>query len=443
MKITFLSAVAAIGGAETSLLGLLTGLRRIVPEIRLQVIAGEDGPLLESVRALGAETAVLDFGHLSKLGDSQFGPLNGFSTARKIRAISAFPGALPGIVRYARKLHRALTDSKPDIVHSNGMKMHLISALGTPTGVPIVWHMHDYVGSRVLMRRFLKIAMLRRPFVVGVSRSVVEDLEASMSCKAYRATFVYNSVDPDTFSVNSRKADLDALASVARAPTGTIRIGFVGTFARWKGHEVFLKALAALPNDIRFRAYIIGAPVYATPHSQYDLEELKSVCRRFGIEDRVGFTGFCRTTSAVYRALDIVVHASIEPEPFGMVLVEAMCAGTPVITTACGGAAEICTDAENCLVCRPGDAESMAKAIATLCRNPYLRARLADAALAQAVERFRPECAAKAMMDLYLRETGTRRGDVRAQREVPKDGRLSSTSVGKCCYTEPGTTGKS
>jgi glycosyltransferase involved in cell wall biosynthesis len=431
MKVTFLSAVATIGGSETSLLGLLTGLRRIAPEVRLQVIAGEDGALLERARTVGAETSVVAFGDLSKLGDSQFGELNRSSGADKIRALSALPAALPSLLRYARKLNRTLADAQPDIVHSNGMKMHLLSSLSTPTGVPIVWHMHDYLGSRVLMRRLLRIAMLRRPFIVGVSQSVVKDLEASTSCTLARTTFVYNSVDPDRFSADGKKADLDALAGVAPAPSGTIRIGFVGTFARWKGHEVFLKALAAIPNEICFRAYVVGAPVYATPHSQYGLEELKSICRRFGIEDRVAFAGFCHQTSEVYRALDVVVHASVEPEPFGMVLVEAMCAGTPVVTTAYGGAAEICTDAENCLVCRPGDAESMAKAIVTLCRDPSLRGRLADAALAQATERYRPECAAAAMVRLYLRATRTRRRAVRAQLVAQTDDSVSPTSTGK------------
>jgi glycosyltransferase involved in cell wall biosynthesis len=420
MKITFLSAVGTIGGAETSLLGLLMGLRRIAPEVRLQVIAGEDGPLLESVRTLGAEATVISLGSLSKLGDAQFGSLNGSGSSGKLQAILAFPAALPSFVEYARKLKWSLAQTQPDIVHSNGMKMHLISAVGTPSGVPVVWHMHDYVGSRTLMRRLLKIALLRRPWLVGVSRSVVKDLEASLPCLPERTTYVYNSVDSDKFSVDGVTADLDALAGITPALPGTIRIGFVGTFARWKGHAVFLKALAALSRAIRFRAYVVGAPVYATPHSQYDLEELKSICRSLEIEDRVAFTGFCGRTSEVYRALDILVHASVEPEPFGMVLLESMCAGTPVITTAYGGAAEICTDGENCLVCRPGDADSMAAAIVTLCRDPELRRRLASTALAQMPRRFHPEPAAAAIMHVYLRATAIQSRDARRARKQPR-----------------------
>jgi glycosyltransferase involved in cell wall biosynthesis len=412
MKVVFLSAVGAIGGAETSLLGLMTGLRRGLPGIELQVIAGEDGPLMDSARALGAETTLAALGPLSRLGDWQFGNMNSGGSG-KIRAISGIAAALPRFLQYTARLKRLLAKAQPDIVHSNGMKMHVISALATPRGVPMVWHIHDYVGSRAVMRRLLRVAMLRRPFLVGVSESIVKDVAVSLSCPEGRVACIYNSVDAENFSTHGGSADLDSLAGVAPAPPGTARIGLVGTFARWKGHEVFLSALAAIPREIRFRAYVVGAPVYATPHSQYGVEELKSLCRGLGIADRVAFTGFCRETPEVYRALDIVVHASVAPEPFGMVLVEAMCAGTPVVTTACGGAAELCADSENCLVCAPGDAATMSQAILKLCLEPSLRRRLAAAALAKARRNFSPERAAAAMIRLYLRAIDLRRGGLK------------------------------
>lgn len=393
------------------MLGLMTGLRRVAPEIQLHVIAGQNGPLLESVRALGAGTTITALGPLLKLGDSQLGPTNGSGLAGKIRAIAGIVGAVPEGLQYIAVLRRRIAEEQPDIVHSNGMKMHLVSALSVPLSLPLVWHIHDYVGCRVLMRRLLKAAMLRRPFLVGVSRSIVKDVEIALPCQPERVSCIYNSVDTEEFSPEGRRADLDGLAGVAPATPGTIRIGLVGTFARWKGHAVFLSALAAIPREIRFRAYVVGAPVYATPNSQFGLDELRSICRTLGIEDRVVFTGFCRPTSEVFRALDIAVHASVAPEPFGMVVAEAMCAGTPVVTTACGGAADLGSDTQNCLVCTPGDAESMSRAIVKLCMDPDLRHRLANTAGGQARQQFRPERAAVAMIRLYLRAIMLKRGN--------------------------------
>jgi glycosyltransferase involved in cell wall biosynthesis len=224
------------------------------------------------------------------------------------------------------------------------------------------------------------------------------------------------------FAVQGPRADLDGLAGVEPAPAGTIRIGLVGTFARWKGHDVFLSALAMIPREIQFRGYVVGAPAYATPHSQYSLEGLKTICKNLGIADRVAFTGFCHRTPEVYRALDIVVHASVAPEPFGMVLAEAMMTGTPIVTTASGGAAELCDHGENCLVCRPGDAASMSHAITTLCLNAELRRNLANAASGQAPQRFSPERAAASMMRMYQQASES----TRKTATLPTNGSLSS-----------------
>jgi glycosyltransferase involved in cell wall biosynthesis len=403
MRVIFLSPVGTIGGAETSLLGLITGLRRIVPGAQLRLVAGADGTLIERARTLGVEAETVALGQLLNLGDSQLGRMGCAGPAEKFRAILRNIGALPQFIQYTRKLRRMIMESRPDVVHSNGMKMHAISACSTPLDVPLIWQIHDYISSRTLMRSLLRGAMLRRPVLVGVSRSVAEDIHASLRCGPQRITSIYNSVDQQEFASAGPRADLDRLAGMAPAPAGTVRIGLVGTFARWKGHEVFLSALAAVPSEIPFRAYIVGAPLYATPNSQYSFEELKAKCHSLRIADRVAFTGHCDRTSEVYRALDIVVHASVAPEPFGMVLAEAMSTGTAIVTTAYGGAAELCSDGENCLVCRPGDSASMSRAIVDLCVNVELRRRLAEAGLARAPEWFSPERAAAAMIHVYLR----------------------------------------
>jgi glycosyltransferase involved in cell wall biosynthesis len=89
------------------------------------------------------------------------------------------------------------------------------------------------------------------------------------------------------------------------------------------------------------------------------------------------------------RSLDIVVHASTEPEPFGMVIIEAMACGTPIIVSAAGGASELFEEGENAISHQPGDAAALARQIERLARDPELRQRLAVAGRARA-ERFFP-----------------------------------------------------
>ena len=71
----------------------------------------------------------------------------------------------------------------------------------------------------------------------------------------------------------------------------------MATFARWKGHRVFLEALALLNPDLPVRGYIIGGPIYQTDGSQWSLAELKQEAERLGLRGKVGFTGFIEDPS--------------------------------------------------------------------------------------------------------------------------------------------------
>src|SRR5690606_34969087 len=129
------------------------------------------------------------------------------------------------------------------------------------------------------------------------------------------ATVIHNAVDEDVFTSQGPALDLAKLSELDPPPSGTIRVGLVATFAHWKGHETFLRAAASSTGGYRF--YVIGAPIYATDGSQWGLDELRKLACDLGVDHRVGFTGFVEDVPAAMRDLDVVVHASTEPEPFG------------------------------------------------------------------------------------------------------------------------------
>jgi glycosyltransferase involved in cell wall biosynthesis len=110
------------------------------------------------------------------------------------------------------------------------------------------------------------------------------------------------------------------------------------------------------------------------------------------------------------RALDVVVHASTEPEPFGLVIAEGLACGRAVIVSAAGGAAELVEHGVDALTCAPDDAAALANAIATLASDADLRSRLGSAARNTAVRRFDPDVFARAFLEIYDRaaaRTGT------------------------------------
>jgi glycosyltransferase involved in cell wall biosynthesis len=181
--------------------------------------------------------------------------------------------------------------------------------------------------------------------------------------------------------------DLDALAGCAAPSAPMVRVGLVATYSRWKGHDVFLRALSRI-RATNVRAYVIGGAVYDTDRSQYSLEELRALATSAGVGDRVGFTGFIAGAERAMRALDIVVHASTTPEPFGLAIAEAMACGRAVITSGAGGSAELVRDRVDALTHAPGDADGLARAIDALAGDAMLRARVGAAARQAAAERF-------------------------------------------------------
>jgi glycosyltransferase involved in cell wall biosynthesis len=206
--------------------------------------------------------------------------------------------------------------------------------------------------------RLLRLIAPRCSAAVANSRSVAEDMR-TVCGPQFDVHPVWNAVDLNRFTPDGPRADLDALAGLQRSD-GVIRVGLVATFARWKGHRTFIDALALLPRSLGIRGYVIGGPMYETTGSQVTLEELRQTAASLGLDDRVGFTGVVADSSAAMRALDIVVHASTDPEPFGLVIAEAMACAKPVITSGAGGAQELTEPGVNALHHTPGDARSSA-----------------------------------------------------------------------------------
>ena len=396
MSIVFLSPTGQTGGAEAALHDLLAGLRESHPSWSLRLIVASDGPLVARVTALGVPVQVLPFPpSVARLGDWGVGrgwwPRLGF-------LVRCAGTALPAL-QYLHRLRRLLRSDQPDVIHTNGLKMHILGAWARPRGSAVLWHLHDYAGRRPLTVRLLRRCVNRCSAVVANSRSVADDVR-DVCGEAVPIHPVWNAIDLDRFSPEGPSLDLDTLSGLAAAE-GVLRVGLVATFARWKGHEVFLKALATLPPSLHVRGYIVGGPLYETSGSQISIAELRELTRSLGLEDRIGFTGFVQDSSAAMRSLDIVVHASTDPEPFGLVIAEAMACGKAVVVSRAGGASELIETGVNALAFEPGDADGLARCIDALARDADQRQRLGRAGRSTAEQRFHRRRLARELTPIY------------------------------------------
>jgi glycosyltransferase involved in cell wall biosynthesis len=264
-----------------------------------------------------------------------------------------------------------------------------------------VWHLHDYIGWRPLTRALLARYAASTTSIVANSRSVAADAaEVLGPHRPIRA--IHNAVDLRAFHPDGPRVDLDELSHLPRAAPGVVRVGLVGVFSRWKGHDVFLRALAGIPPHLPVRGYVVGDSLHATAGSQTTQEVLGRRAAALGLGGRVGFTGFLPPAGAM-RSLDVVVHASTRPEPFGMVIAEAMACGRPVITTGSGGAGEIVEPERDAVVSAAGDPDALARAIVRLAGDASLRERLGRAARDSARRRFDPERLTGDVLELYER----------------------------------------
>ncbi len=390
MRVVYLNPVAALGGAERSLLDLIAALQaRAVSSgasYEPHLVCGEEGPLVERARGQGVEVQVHPLpAALGQLGDSS---LRGGSLRGALRFAQAAPLAAFAAHGYARRLGAILRELRPDWIHSNALKTHLMTPAFAEVA-PVAWHLRDAVGQRRIARELLGRVASKASVGIGISNYVVRDARAHLP--RLPLVTVENAIDLATFGPEGEVADLDALAGVPPLSERSLRIGLIATYGRWKGQDVFLRALGELARrapQSSWRAYLVGGPIYRTAGSQWTQSELQALAIDAGISGRVAFVPFQAEPAPLYRALDLVVHASTRPEPFGRTIAEAMACEKALVVSAAGGAAELFSEGRQALGVSPGDVSGLAVALGRLVSDPELRRSLGTEAGRQARSRF-------------------------------------------------------
>jgi glycosyltransferase involved in cell wall biosynthesis len=157
------------------------------------------------------------------------------------------------------------------------------------------------------------------------------------------------------------------------------RLLFVGRMARSKGVDTVIRALPRLPAEAELTIAGRGDPRL--------LQELRDLASSLGVAHRVHWTVADRPAlRGLYADSDVLVFPARWKEPFGLVPVEAMACGTPVVATGTGGSGEICLDGLNCLRFPPDDVDALVEQLHRLAADDALRARLVQGGLATADE---------------------------------------------------------
>lgn len=311
-------------------------------------------------------------------------------------------------IRHAARNYRTIGEilrgHRIDVIHSAYAWCHsLVAPAGLRHGCRLVWFHHGPIAAR----RFQGFQpLVPADLLLAASRFLLSRLRQSLH-GARRTAVVHYGLQSEQFTPN---AAARARRRVAwNVPDGTLAVGIIGFIDEWKGQDVFLQAareLRATGAPLRF--FVVGGPRSGMVRER--CQRFEARLHAFVSENQLGnvvsFTGHVDLRDGVLDALDVAVHASTEPEPFGMAVLEAMANGKAVIASAEGGPPEFVTHGIDGLLVPPRNSSALVAAIGRLAADADLRARLGVAARATVQQRFRPRAAAAALEQWYERLLG-------------------------------------
>lgn len=271
--------------------------------------------------------------------------------------------------------------------------------------VPVVVHLRDFHRDPARLR---SSGAQRVACIVAVSDAVAASLDGSAVAARPRRT-IHDPVD--LASIDAGAAARDRVRSECGVGDDDVAVAIFGRVTSWKGQLEFVRAIIpAMNDDPRIRAIIVGDQS-DSDRSYFDAVRNEALGSNVG--SRFVFTGYRPNVEEYYAAMDVAVHASTSPEPFGMVVPEAMAAGCAVLAMDAGGPREVITHGVDGLLVPPGDPLALGAAISAVCADDALRARLAAAARRTARTRSSVEACAReltAVYDLVLATSRAERG---------------------------------
>ena len=253
----------------------------------------------------------------------------------------------------------------------------LFGTVARRNGVPLVFWMHDAAKGRHWLEWW---ASLTRPdlvlcnshYTASTLKRLYSDVTAQIvSCPVALAPIVR--ADNDTLAIRSE----------LNTPADAVVIIQASRMEAWKGHELHLRALGSLRDLPGWACWFAGGA--QRPAERRYQARLVRMAAESGIADRIRFLGQRADIPRLLRAADIYCQPNKGPEPFGIVFIEALAAGLPVVSVAFGGAKEIVN--EHCgVLTAPGVHDALAAALRDLINRPDERRRLGQAGPARAAE---------------------------------------------------------
>jgi glycosyltransferase involved in cell wall biosynthesis len=354
-NVLFAHQSAELYGSDKVLLSLVEGLKGTAynPIVLLPM----EGPLKFELEKLGIECHVIP---LAKVGRGIFSPKGMISL-------------LFQLAKGLREINRVVGGRNIDVVYSNTLAVLVAAVWARIKKIPHLWHVHELVVSPVVVRKgFPWLLRLFADKIIcnsSMTRKWVVDEQPKLENKTvtiWNGIGLYPEKDQQAVDVFLRKLGI---------PVGRLVFALVGRINRWKGQGLIVDAVSILwargYRDIHL--LMAGGP---PPGQDFFLQQLNEKVLDSPACSNISVIDFMPNIWCVWDCCDIAVVPSTEPEPFGLVAIEAMASGKPVVAAGHGGLLDIIDDGVTGLLFEPGNAEALADSLLYLIENPVLRASM-------------------------------------------------------------------
>lgn len=360
------SSGGVLGGSLTGLYHLIRGMDRT----RFRI-----GMALYEEKTIEADLARLDVAvhHVPRRRlpkQHALLELNGYHQAKSLGAVRAGLAAgrqtarlLAEEVPAALALASVIRRERADVIHlGNGVRANFDGVLaGLLTRTPVVCHVKGFekYGARE------RWAARRTTTLVCMTQAVLAHCHAH-GMRARDERVVYDAVDEGWLHPQRPTAEVRRELGI---PLDAPCIGIAGNIQEWKGQRVVVDALGLLAAERGDIHCVIAGGVHRAGEAY--AADLRARIAGLGLGARVHLVGFRSDIPEIMNAWDVVVHASVRPEPFGRVILEGMLLGKPVIATAAGGVPELIADGRTGFLVPPADAAALADRLRQLLSAPH------------------------------------------------------------------------
>jgi glycosyltransferase involved in cell wall biosynthesis len=226
-------------------------------------------------------------------------------------------------------------------------------------GIPTLWHVR-VIDSEGWYDKLLAGLSTK---IIAISEAVMKRFQWLHAKQPDKVKMIYNGVDIDAFHPDIKA---DHIREEFNIRMSSPIIGIIGNLLKWKGQRNFLQAASEIVKVIPDAKFLIVG-------DGEDKGYLMNLCHRLGLGDCVFFTGRRYDIPKLMAAMDVIIHASVEAEPFGRVVIEGMAMGKVVVATNAGGVREIIENDVTGFLIPPRNSSVMAEIIVQLIKDPARR----------------------------------------------------------------------